>query len=286
MTRTMTRTMTRVAIAVAALIAASPALADEWYCHDWQIFTGKVNADPVTSTLVSYDPSSGAWRVTHGTSHGKAYNRADQYTMSNYQSRHALAAWDGLRIVKPNLRMVGQISHDPNGVLVYQETLLDNNVTVYQGSAICRPANASSRPIEAQVPSAPAPVAVPRDAVPLYTTDGWRSMSLAVGLGGNSYPFTLDTGATDMSVTWSIADQLVRGGEAVLGRDVPSTLADGSQQINHTIIIHSVTIGGRTVHDVVEGVTPDGGMMLLGMSILNPLGASINVTSHTLHLGS
>jgi predicted aspartyl protease len=276
--------MTRVAIAVAALIAASPALSDEWHCHDWQIFTGKLSVDPVTSTLVSHDPSTGAWRVTHWTSQGRAYNRADQYTMSNYQSRHAYVAWDGLRIGEPNLRMVGQIGDDHNGVLVYQETLFDNNVIVYQGNARCKPDNAPSRPIEAQVPSAPAWVAVPRDVVRLYTTDGWRSMSLAVILGANSYPFTLDTGASDMTVTWSIADQLVRGGEAALGRDLPSTLADGSHQMNQTIIIHSVTIGGRTIHDVVAGVTQDGVMMLLGMSVLNALGASIDVTSHTLHL--
>ena len=108
------------------------------------------------------------------------------------------------------------------------------------------------------------------DSVTL-TTDG-QSLHLEVGLGARTYSYMLDTGASDMTVTKSIADLLVLEGHAIRGESIPVVLADGSRHTEPTIVIDRVTVGSHTVENVVASVSSDNAMMLLGLSVLNRIG--------------
>jgi clan AA aspartic protease (TIGR02281 family) len=108
------------------------------------------------------------------------------------------------------------------------------------------------------------------DSVPLQS-DG-QSLNLEVGLGARTYTYMLDTGASDMTVTRSIADHLVLEGHAIRGESIPVVLADGSRHTEPTIVIDRVTVGTHTVENVVASVSSDNGMMLLGLSVLNRIG--------------
>jgi clan AA aspartic protease (TIGR02281 family) len=108
------------------------------------------------------------------------------------------------------------------------------------------------------------------DSVPLQS-DG-QSLHLEVGLGARTYAYILDTGASDMTVTRSIADHLVLEGHAIRGESIPVVLADGSRHTEPTIVIDRVTVGTHTVENVVASVSSDNAMMLLGLSVLNRIG--------------
>jgi clan AA aspartic protease (TIGR02281 family) len=132
--------------------------------------------------------------------------------------------------------------------------------------------------------------------VPLYSNDGWRSMNIDVLLGDGVFsdddrrygyhthsPFVIDTGASNMTVTYTIALALLNYREADLGPNAVVSLADGSRKLTQTIVIHQVTVANRSANNVPAVVVPDGTEMLLGMSVLSALGVSVDLASHTLH---
>jgi clan AA aspartic protease (TIGR02281 family) len=125
-------------------------------------------------------------------------------------------------------------------------------------------------------PTTPAPTQqAPRssgDSIALQTQDG-RAFYLNVFVGGaGNQRFLLDTGATNMSINESLADNLVQSGYA---RDSGSTnimLADGSTRPIRVIVIKTLVIGNHTLHNIAAGTAPDGADMLLGMAVLNQIG--------------
>jgi clan AA aspartic protease (TIGR02281 family) len=102
-------------------------------------------------------------------------------------------------------------------------------------------------------------------------TDG-QSLFLDVGLGGRTYPFTLDTGATSMTVTSKVAAQLVLEGHAKSNGAETVTYADGKPHTIQTVTIDAVQVGTHVIHDVHAGISPVGAPMLLGLNVLNAIG--------------
>jgi predicted aspartyl protease len=84
-------------------------------------------------------------------------------------------------------------------------------------------------------------------------------------------PFTIDSGASDVSVSSDLLEKLIRSGTVspadFLGRQVYH-LADGSAVSSDTFRIHVLKVGDREVHDVMGSVTNDANSLLLGQSFL------------------
>ena len=110
------------------------------------------------------------------------------------------------------------------------------------------------------------------DSVALHTNDDGRSLFIDVDLGTSAYSFQLDTGASDMTVTETVAAGLIRDAHATSGSPETVTLADGSEHTVRSITINTVTVGTHRVSDVHATVSPDSAPMLLGMGVLNRIG--------------
>jgi clan AA aspartic protease (TIGR02281 family) len=110
------------------------------------------------------------------------------------------------------------------------------------------------------------------DSVALHTNDGGQSLFIDVDLGTSAYSFQLDTGASDMTVTKTVAARLLRDGHATSGQPETVTLADGSSHTVPTLTINTVKVGTHRVSDVLATVSPDAAPMLLGMNVLNRIG--------------
>jgi hypothetical protein len=108
------------------------------------------------------------------------------------------------------------------------------------------------------------------DYVPIYVKEG--SVWVDVQLGSLTKRLLIDTGATDVTVTKSVANDLLRRGDAVL--DDPGAASDfeGWTHIENRIQILTLGVGGHTLHNVLAGVVPDEAEMLLGFSVLNQVG--------------
>ena len=144
--------------------------------------------------------------------------------------------------------------------------------------AACRPSTPApayttpepSAPTARPVPTASAPTAS-GFTVPIVQ-NGTRAY-VAVEMG-NIQPaqMLIDTGCTSMSVSEAIANDLLAHGEADALPDHQVQFADGSEHAVRQLRIHQIRIGGRTLNDVVAGVTPNGADMLLGFPVLNQWG--------------
>ena len=96
----------------------------------------------------------------------------------------------------------------------------------------------------------------------------------------------LDTGASNLVITQSIAYSLVNSGAATWGLNEPVIIADGSTHEQQTVIISRVTLGEHTINNVPAVVSPDGAPPLLGMGVLGRFGRfTIDVANDQLILG-
>jgi hypothetical protein len=111
------------------------------------------------------------------------------------------------------------------------------------------------------------------DSIELHSNDDGPSLFIDVDLGLRmTLAFQLDTGASDMTVTPTIADRLVRDGLATPGQPEIITLADGSNHTVPTLAINTVTVGTHRVTDVHAFVSPDAAPILLDMRVLKRIG--------------
>jgi predicted aspartyl protease len=94
----------------------------------------------------------------------------------------------------------------------------------------------------------------------------------------------VDTGATGMTVSESIADSLIANGQATEAAAEMVGLAGGVKREFRQVDISSVTVGGHVVTNVHAGVVPDGSDMLLGLGVLAKVSGkfAINVANSTL----
>ncbi len=98
----------------------------------------------------------------------------------------------------------------------------------------------------------------------------------------------IDTGATDLVITNSLASTLVAAGDAEWLPNDEAKLADGTKIEERNVKIHRVSIGDHTLIDVEAGVNPsDTGDMLLGFPVLNLFGKfTIDTNASQLTFGS
>jgi clan AA aspartic protease (TIGR02281 family) len=82
----------------------------------------------------------------------------------------------------------------------------------------------------------------------------------------------VDTGATSISVPKSVANELLRRGEASLDDPGQVTIANGSTYAVSLIRIDTVRLGNRVLHDVLAGVSPEQASPLVGFPVLNQAG--------------
>lgn len=115
--------------------------------------------------------------------------------------------------------------------------------------------------------------AVHSESIPLIHAHGTLQVPAVIN-GKISLNFTIDSGATDVSIPASVFFALTRSG-TVAPRDLLDkrmyTLADGSGEISQRFRIRSLRVGSLEVRDVIASVGDSGGMLLLGQSFLSRL---------------
>ena len=100
--------------------------------------------------------------------------------------------------------------------------------------------------------------------------------------------FTVDTGATDVSIPADVVTTLMRAGTIrdtdIIGEQI-YTLADGSKVKSSTFRIRSLKVGDRVLENVTGSVAPASGSLLLGQSFLRHFKSwSIDNSRHVLFL--
>jgi hypothetical protein len=160
-------------------------------------------------------------------------------------------------------------------------------------------------PPQAAIPAvATLPPAAPDYSAPVPVTPVSVGMAGTVQLGmhGGTYVipdvilnntskanFTLDSGAADITMPTQVIYQMVAKGDLTpadfLGVQT-YVIADGSKHIQPMYRLHSVTIGGVTLHDV-QASGSDGDVWLLGQTFLRRLSSwSIDNKTATLHISA
>jgi clan AA aspartic protease (TIGR02281 family) len=111
------------------------------------------------------------------------------------------------------------------------------------------------------------------ESIPLIHAHGTLQVPVVIN-GEISLNFTIDSGATDVSIPASVFSNLTRTG-IVSPQDLLDKrmykLADGSGEISQRFRIRSLRVGKLEVRDVIASVGDSGGLLLLGQSFLSRL---------------
>jgi hypothetical protein len=149
----------------------------------------------------------------------------------------------------------------------------------YATSARCAPAPAAQAAPAPATQAAPAPVASPpakpaapaRDAVQLIPLN--NALYLHVAIDGHDELMQLDTGANISTIKESLADSLVAAGEAKDMGTGEYVMANGVKSTHRNVVVQSLQLGSHRRGDVPMAVVSNDGMQLLGLSVLNSIGA-------------
>jgi clan AA aspartic protease (TIGR02281 family) len=111
------------------------------------------------------------------------------------------------------------------------------------------------------------------ESIPLIHEHGTLQVPVVIN-GKVSLNFTIDSGATDVSIPATVFSTLARNG--TVSRDDfldkrMYKLADGSGEISQRFRIRSLRVGKLEVRDVIASVGDSGGLLLLGQSFLSRL---------------
>jgi gag-polyprotein putative aspartyl protease/surface-adhesin protein E len=111
------------------------------------------------------------------------------------------------------------------------------------------------------------------ESIPLIRAHGTLQVPVVIN-GRISLNFTIDSGATDVSIPATLFSTLTRDG-IVSPQDLLDKrlykLADGSGEISQRFRIRSLRVGKLEVRDVIASVGDSGGLLLLGQSFLSRL---------------
>jgi hypothetical protein len=111
------------------------------------------------------------------------------------------------------------------------------------------------------------------ESIPLIHAHGTLQVPVVIN-DRISLNFTIDSGATDVSIPATVFATLTRSG-AVSTQDFLDKrmyrLADGSGEISQRFRIRSLRVGKLEVRDVIASVGDSGGLLLLGQSFLSRL---------------
>jgi clan AA aspartic protease (TIGR02281 family) len=245
--------------------------------------SGKTGTNPVISSVVWHDGPT--WHVIHTLRDGQLIDRSTQYLMADEPNPAGHHGWHGWsNKAASSLWMTGEVFVN-GAVVTYEETLHDD----HRGDAVVMRSDTTCHQSDAVAPttvaSTPAPTYAPAPAgMRLPIMFGNSGAYVAVSIGTIAANMLVDTGATGMTVSASIADQLIASGQATERPSETVTLAGGIKQAFRQVNISSVTVGGHVVNNVHAGVTPDGSDMLLGLSVLAQVAPkfAINIAANTL----
>jgi clan AA aspartic protease (TIGR02281 family) len=123
------------------------------------------------------------------------------------------------------------------------------------------------------------------ESIPLVRENGTLQVPVVIN-GKTSLNFTIDSGATDVSIPANVFFSLTRAG-TVSPQDFLDkrayTLADGSTELSQRFRIRSLRVGNLELRDVIASVMPSAGSLLLGQSFLSRLKSwSIDNEQHVL----
>jgi clan AA aspartic protease (TIGR02281 family) len=237
------------------------------------------------------------WVINYRLANGTVVSRNDQYDVTRDSSlprgRHG---WTGRLRSNPGLEMDGEVAKGGVNGYVYTERLWDNahdHKLIMRTVAMCTRVTdlATLTPYlePTPTPDTPPPTVGPTlgsDSVPIYPGSGGRAALVDLLVGSLPVRMLIDTGATSMTVTQSIASILVQNGEATWLDPTTVSLADGSVTQMRQLTIRNVTIGRHTVNNIVAGVVSDSSDMLLGFPVLNRVGRfTIDTNSRRLIFG-
>jgi clan AA aspartic protease (TIGR02281 family) len=111
------------------------------------------------------------------------------------------------------------------------------------------------------------------ESIPLVRDHGTLQVPVVIN-GKISLNFTIDSGATDVSIPADVFYSLTREG-MVSQQDFLDKrayqLADGSTEFGQRIRIRSMRVGQLELRDVIASVVPSAGSLLLGQSFLSRL---------------
>jgi clan AA aspartic protease (TIGR02281 family) len=123
------------------------------------------------------------------------------------------------------------------------------------------------------------------ESISLVHENGTLQVPVVIN-GTTALNFTIDSGATDVSIPANIFFSLTRAG-TVSPQDFLDkrayTLADGSTELSQRFRIRSLRVGNLELRDVIASVMPSTGSLLLGQSFLSRLKSwSIDNEKHVL----
>jgi predicted aspartyl protease len=119
------------------------------------------------------------------------------------------------------------------------------------------------------------PVVSGRSEIALRTAGGTFTVPVSVN-GAITLDFTLDTGATDVSIPADVVMTLMRTGTIDRGDflgDRTYVMADGSTVPSTTFRIRSLRVGDHEIRNVTGSIAPVKGSLLLGQSFLRQFGS-------------
>jgi hypothetical protein len=241
---------------------------------------------PVSATVARQD--DGRWSVVYVLRDGQTVMRENQYDIADKGNG---VSWTGWRAGK---QMRASIEHY-HGRLIYAEAVYDNGEKLIGSNYIdCGPAPADepdytptpapAAPIIAQAPAPPyIPPATPTvpldpspvalgvgDSVPFAMVHG--GMEVLVDFPGWRSRMIVDTGAGMGQIQVSLADNLLASGHATELTMERFCMANGQCEMQRVVLIDTLTLGRRIVHNVRMSVVPDSVEQLLGLPILNAIG--------------
>ncbi len=114
---------------------------------------------------------------------------------------------------------------------------------------------------------------VQAEIIPLISEHGTFAVPVVIN-DKITLNFTIDSGASDVSIPADVFSTLTRAGtvskEDLLDEEL-HVLAHGTKQKSQRFRIRSLQIGSLVIHDVIASVSPSAGSLLLGQSFLSRL---------------
>jgi hypothetical protein len=270
----------------AAMLTSTHAMAIELICSKPNIFIGSSDPSPDPVQSISVVHTNQYWRVIYRFANGNIVDRANQYHITDRSIAYPL--WEGRLYKVPRLQMDGYIiKQDDPEYFTYQEILTDKSKpggsqVILNMAATCQRINVEPPAVPPGVASPPASVTVP---VPAPTSVGMNSIpivlrgpSALVPMSVGTMPITalIDTGATGMTVSETVANWLLSNNQATNAPSGKAIFADGIAR-DAKYIDNTVTIAGHELHNIRAGIVPDNADMLLGFSVLNQVSSKFAI---------
>jgi clan AA aspartic protease (TIGR02281 family) len=133
-------------------------------------------------------------------------------------------------------------------------------------------------PVVAQAPATPSPASPTAavrqtrgDTIPLVGGPDKRNF-LTATIGGHGVLMLMDTGASDVVINESLANQLIAEGSATEGSPAEVGIANGQKIMVRNVTVNTVSLGSYTLTNVSCGVVKDGAEALMGMGFLGQFG--------------